>query len=62
MTIIEVTPIFVLIAGALFMYKVYLHGKMKKSNKLNKPSFLLPKVENIYYFCQLVKRKYQKNN
>ncbi|WP_315814555.1 hypothetical protein [Paraflavitalea speifideaquila] len=41
MTIIEVAPIFVLIAGALFMYKVYLHGKMKTSNKLNKPSFLL---------------------
>jgi hypothetical protein len=43
-------------AGISFFYKVYIHGKIKATNKVNQPSLLWPRVANIAFFLPIGKR------
>lgn len=55
MSLQEIFLIIIIIAGASFSYKIYLHSKLKV-RKETKPSFLFPKPANIFYFLPISKK------
>jgi hypothetical protein len=52
----KIASVFVVIAAVSFIYKIYVHSKIKTYIGKSEPSFFMPKISNVLYFLPLSKK------